>query len=173
MAPASSSVCAIKGKTSNFDEGLFASRSREKETIMPQLQRQPYVFVVDDEPVIATTLATILRLNGGFRARSFTQPLEALEAARVENPDLLITDVVMPLLSGIELAIQVRELCPDCKILLFSGQAATSHLLEAAGANGHNFELLVKPVHPADLLAKIRSLTNPKSSLESIDELRL
>jgi CheY-like chemotaxis protein len=92
-----------------------------------------------------------------------------LEAVRLDAPDLLITDVVMPLLSGIELAIQVRELCPDCKVLLFSGQAATAHLLDAAGANGHNFELLVKPVHPADLLAKIRSLTEPASAIESID----
>lgn len=137
---------------------------------MPQLQQQPSVFVVDDEPVIATTLATILRLNGGFRARSFTKPLEALEAIRLEAPDLLITDVVMPLLSGIDLAIQVRELCPDCKVLLFSGQAATAHLLDTARANGYNFELLVKPVHPADLLMKIRSLTEHAASLQTTDE---
>jgi DNA-binding NtrC family response regulator len=136
---------------------------------VPELQQMPSVFVVDDEPVIATTLATILRLNGGFRARSFIKPLEALEAIRVDAPDLLITDVVMPLLSGIELAIQVREICPECKVLLFSGQAATAHLLEAAGAEGHDFELLVKPVHPADLLAKIRSLTEPEASPDSGD----
>ncbi len=140
---------------------------------MPELQRQPSVFVVDDEPVIATTLATILRLKGGFHAISFTKPLEALEAVRHEAPDLLLTDVMMPLLSGIDLAIQVEELCPNCKVLLFSGQAATAHLLEAARAKGHDFELLVKPVQPADLLAKIRGLTEPPSSLESIDELQL
>jgi DNA-binding NtrC family response regulator len=140
---------------------------------MPELQRQPLVFVVDDEPVIATTLATILRLNGGFHARSFTKPMEALEAVRVEAPDLLITDVVMPVLSGIDLAIQVRAICPECKVLLFSGQAATAHLLDAARANGHDFELLVKPVHPADLLAKIRSLTEPPAPLDPGDELRL
>jgi DNA-binding NtrC family response regulator len=140
---------------------------------MPEMHQQPSVFVVDDEPVIATTLATILRLNGGFRARSFTKPLEALDAIRADAPDLLITDVVMPVLSGIELAIRVRELCPECKVLLFSGQAATAHLLDAAGARGYNFELLVKPVHPADLLAKIRSLTEPPASLNSIDEMHL
>jgi DNA-binding NtrC family response regulator len=126
---------------------------------MSQPQRQPYVFVVDDEEVIASTLTTILQLHGGFRARSFTKPIEALEAARLEAPDLLISDVVMPQLSGIDLAIQVRESCPNCKVLLFSGQAATTHLLDAASANGHNFELLLKPVHPADLLIRIKSLT--------------
>lgn len=71
----------------------------------------------------------------------------------------------MPLLSGIELAIQVREHCPNCKVLLFSGQAATSNLLEIAKANGQDFEVLLKPVHPADLLARIRNLTEPIAKL--------
>lgn len=126
---------------------------------MPQSQKQPRVFVVDDEDVIASTLAMILRLQGGFNARSFTKPHDALDAARLDPPDLLISDVVMPQLSGIELAIQVREHCPDCKVLLFSGQAATSGLLETAKENGYDFELLLKPVHPSDLLARIRNLT--------------
>jgi DNA-binding response OmpR family regulator len=111
-------------------------------------------------------------MHAGFAARSFTKPLEALEAARLEAPDLLIPDVVMPLLSGIDLAIQVRECCPDCKVLLFSGQAATVHMLDAARANGHDFELLLKPVYPADLLTKIRGLTEPKSSLQLTEQLQ-
>jgi DNA-binding NtrC family response regulator len=134
---------------------------------MLKLERQPFVYVVDDEEVIASTLAMILHMQGGFRTRSFSKPLEAFEAARLEAPDLLISDVVMPLLSGIELAIRVREHCPNCKVLLFSGQAATAHLLEAARASGYDFEVLMKPVHPADLLARIRNLTEPMLSLQS------
>jgi DNA-binding NtrC family response regulator len=65
----------------------------------------------------------------------------------------------MPLLSGIDLAIQVREHCPECKVLLFSGQAATASVLETARAEGYKFELLLKPVHPSDLLIRIRNLT--------------
>jgi len=137
-----------------------------------QTQKQPRVFVVDDEHVIASTLAMILRLQGGFHARAFTQPLEALEAARLDAPDLLISDVVMPLLSGIELAIQVREHCPDCKVLLFSGQAATADMLETARANGYDFDLLLKPIHPSDLLARIRNLTGPIPPLPSAEALQ-
>jgi CheY-like chemotaxis protein len=85
-------------------------------------------------------------------------PLEALQAAHDKAPDLLISDVVMPVMSGIELAVQVRALCPDCKVLLFSGQAVTANLLDKARAEGHDFELLLKPVHPSDLLAKIRAV---------------
>lgn len=122
---------------------------------MPETSKHPRVFVVDDEVIIATTLAMILRQQG-FDATSFSEPLKALEAARDEAPDLLISDVVMPQLSGIDLAIQVQELCPNCRVLLFSGQASTGHLLDEARASGHDFDLLSKPVHPADLLARIR-----------------
>jgi DNA-binding response OmpR family regulator len=75
-------------------------------------------------------------------------------------PDLLVTDVNMPLLSGIDLAIRIREHCPKCAVLLFSGVASTSELIEKASNEGHNFELLTKPVHPLELLNKIRSMTS-------------
>lgn len=113
------------------------------------------VFVVDDEPVIASSLAAILKANG-YDARSFTNPSEALESARTVEPDLVITDVVMPEMSGIDLAIRLKEECPNCKVLLFSGQAQTVDLLKAAHIQGHNFQLLSKPIHPKDLLARIK-----------------
>jgi DNA-binding response OmpR family regulator len=115
-------------------------------------------FVVDDEKVIADTLAVILRIQG-FASFSFANPFEALEAAGRRAPDLLISDVMMPQLSGIELAIRIKEMCPSCMILLFSGQAATQELLIAAREQGHHFELLAKPVHPSDLLERIRTQT--------------
>ena len=62
----------------------------------------------------------------------------------------------MPDMNGIEAAIHIRGFLPACKILLFSGQAATADLLENARARGHEFEILAKPVHPQDLLAKLR-----------------
>jgi DNA-binding NtrC family response regulator len=130
---------------------------------MPEQRRLPRVFVVDDEPVIASSLAIILR-QVGFDAKPFTEPLEALDAANSEAPDLLISDVVMPALSGIDLAIQMQERCPNCKVLLFSGQAATAGMLEDARANGHNFELLLKPVHPKDLLREIQRVTADSQS---------
>ncbi len=69
---------------------------------------------------------------------------------------LLITDVVMRGISGIEAAIEIEAMLPECKILLFSGQAATVDLLEHARAQGHEFEILNKPVHPRDLLQRVR-----------------
>lgn len=123
------------------------------------------IFVVDDEQVIAATLATILHMNG-FSARFFTQPLEALAAARLDIPDLLISDVAMPGLSGVDLAIQMRAQYPECKVLLFSGQAATFDLLEDARKQGYDFDLLEKPVHPTELLCRIGRLTNREAPIE-------
>jgi CheY-like chemotaxis protein len=119
----------------------------------------PQVFVVDDEPVIASTLAAILQMNG-FSAKFFTCPLEALAAARFESPDLLISDVAMPGISGIDLAIQMKIQHPTCKVLLFSGQASTLDLLQEARAKGHDFQLLSKPTPPAEFLLEIGSLVN-------------
>jgi DNA-binding response OmpR family regulator len=122
----------------------------------PALQRK-VVFVVDDEHVIANTLAIILN-NSGFAAHGFFSGQDAVDASDSLQPDLLVTDVVMPGMTGIEAAIIIRTRYPKCKILLFSGQATTMDLLILARSQGHEFEILAKPVHPEDLLAKIRSL---------------
>src|ERR1035441_559029 len=103
------------------------------------------VFVVDDEAIIATTLAVILR-NEGFETHSFTSPRDALKAARDDAPDLLVADVMMPEMSGIELAIQFQRSFSRCKILLFSGQAATADLLAKAQSEGYPFALLLPPL---------------------------
>src|SRR5215469_15964904 len=116
---------------------------------------KPKVLVVDDERVIADTLAIILN-QSGFDASAVYTGTDAVETARNNEPDLIISDVIMPDMNGIEAAIRIREILPGCKILLFSGQAATADLLEKARLDGHEFEILAKPVHPQDLLAKLR-----------------
>jgi CheY-like chemotaxis protein len=124
--------------------------------IMTLPRKQFRISVVDDEVLIASTLATVL-CNQGFDACFFTQPLQALQAAQYYAPDLLISEVSMPVLSGIELAIRVQRHCPNCKVLLFSGQPETTDLLKTSRANGHNFEVLPKPTHPIEILRKIQS----------------
>ena len=131
----------------------------------------PRVFVVDDEHVIAATLATILHMNG-FSARFFTNPVEALAAARLDAPDLLVSDVSMPGLSGVDLAIQIKAQYPACKILLFSGQATTLDLLKDARAQGHNFQLLQKPVHPSVMLSRVGEQSRRFQEVTNIHPLR-
>ncbi|MEG9437290.1 response regulator [Edaphobacter sp. HDX4] len=117
---------------------------------------KPRVLVADDEQVIANTLAIILN-QSGFEARAVFSGEKAVEILDTFQPDMLISDVIMTGMTGIEAAIVTRQRLPNCKILLFSGQAATADLLEKARVQGHEFEILAKPVHPTDLLAKLRS----------------
>jgi CheY-like chemotaxis protein len=112
------------------------------------------VLVVDDERCIADTLTTILR-KAGYEVAAAYDGLTALSHCEFFCPDLVITDVVMPGMSGIDMAILIRQRYPVCKVLLFSGQAATADLLEEARQSGHDFELLEKPIHPTELLAKL------------------
>ena len=123
---------------------------------MPENSHKPKVLVADDERVIADTLAMILN-QGGFHARVAYTGEKALELAAEFMPEMLISDVIMAGLNGIDAAIQIRAVLPNIKILLFSGQAATADLLEKARAQGYEFEILAKPVHPQDLLAKLRA----------------
>jgi CheY-like chemotaxis protein len=114
------------------------------------------VFVVDDEKTIASTTTTILQLSG-YEARSFANSLEALETAQIDCPDLVLSDVMMSELTGIDLAFRLKEICPVCKIILFSGQTkTTTDLLEAARREGHEFTVLAKPIYPTELLARIK-----------------
>lgn len=117
---------------------------------------KPKILVVDDERVIADTLVIILNRNG-FEATAAYSGESAVEMAQSIHPEMIISDVIMNDMNGIDAAIQIRSMLPKCKILLFSGQAATADLLEKARNQGHEFEILAKPVHPQDLLMHLRS----------------
>jgi CheY-like chemotaxis protein len=126
----------------------------KNDTVILPANGQPVVLIVDDEKVIADTLSMILS-RSGFSTMAAYDGFTALELARSARPDLLISDVVMPGMTGVELAITVTQTIPGCKVLLFSGQAATVDLLEKARNAGHNFTTLTKPIHPTDMLNRI------------------
>jgi DNA-binding NtrC family response regulator len=128
------------------------------------------IFFVVDEPVIASALVAILKMNG-FSAWAFSGPLKALAAAWWETPDLLISDVVMAELSGIELAIRMKALHPRCKVLLRSGHAGTLELLCDDRHRGNHFRLLLKPIFPTEMLSEINKtedVSQPKGGLHLI-----
>ena len=133
------------------------------------LETKPRVVIADDEEVIANTLAMILN-QAGFDARAVYSGESALELVRSFKPDMLISDVIMQGITGIDTAIMVRSILPSCKILLFSGQACTADLLEKARDQGHEFEILSKPVHPSDLLARMRIATPDPPKFAATDK---
>ena len=126
---------------------------------MPQLAAPgiQHVYVVDDEWAIAQTLAAILAREG-FQAHAFHNPGQALVRALSSPPDILIADVMMPGMTGIEMAIAMRRAGHNCRILLLSGQTASAELLAEARSRGYDFELLEKPIHPRQMLLRLGNL---------------
>lgn len=112
------------------------------------------ILVVDDEKRIADTLVAVLS-QAGYQVWSEYSGTAGLQKAAEVGPDLLIADVVMPDMNGVALSIAVQNLLPQCRFLLLSGQVVSQEIIRQASAQGHSFELLAKPVHPRDLLAKL------------------
>lgn len=119
-------------------------------------KKRPTVLVVDDERLIADTMAEILK-RSGFHAHCAYDGHSALELAIQFNPDYVLTDIVMPRMNGVQLAIAVRKALPTTQILLLSGQAGVTEILERGRKEGYSFELIAKPVHPEKLLQRLKT----------------
>jgi DNA-binding NtrC family response regulator len=115
------------------------------------------IIVVDDEPVIADTLVDILRGEGhdACAVSNGESAISLTKLMRPMRPDVLVTDVIMPGMDGVETAKEMMKLVPTCRIILFSGQAASTDLVSKAEAEGYSFEILAKPINSSILLATI------------------
>lgn len=114
----------------------------------------PVVLIVDDEPLITATLAEILR-NHGLAALTAVNGQAALDIAAVIPPQMLLSDVILDGMNGFELASEITRRVPDCEVILFSGEYSTCDVV-SHHSQGHEFLTLIKPVHPADMLAHVR-----------------
>jgi CheY-like chemotaxis protein len=129
-------------------------RSSEADARQPH-QNLPKILVVDDERLIADTLTEILEMSGFKVATAYDGP-EALEAVVRFRPDYLLSDVLMPRMNGVELAIAIQKMFPSTRILLFSGQAGISEILLEGQKQGFQFELIAKPIHPLKLIERLK-----------------
>lgn len=131
--------------------------SRQSDDMQANGERKPRVLVADDEAYITVTLQAILKLEG-FDVAIAEGGEEAVRKAREWEPDLVLSDVFMPDLDGIAAGMRIVEFLPACKVVLFSGHAVVHDLLEAARARGYQFEVLLKPIHPVELIAYLRGI---------------
>ena len=138
------------------NEDPILNASSELESPAPEVGK-PKILVVDDEKRIADTMCEILNFSG-FEATAAYDGWSALDAAAQCRPDYVLSDVLMPRMNGIELAIAIRQTRPATKILLFSGQAGISEILQNAQERGFTFDLIGKPIHPARLIERLKQL---------------
>ena len=155
MLPSLEPVPAISffwlGQADRFPE----QRKQNRRSKSPEpAKRPPRILVIDDEASIADSLIEILTEHG-CEAIAAYEGQAAIEFARQWCPDLVLSDVFMPRLNGIETALAIRKECPEARVVLFSGQAGTADILKQARDAGNDFELLRKPLHPEELLKRL------------------
>jgi DNA-binding NtrC family response regulator len=124
------------------------------------------ILIVEDEKVVADTLGQILSASG-YEIRVVYSAEDAIALIATWSPNVAILDVMLPKMNGIELALVLKENLPDCHALLFSGQPSVEVLMQKAKADGHQFEVMAKPVHPTVMLDAISTLLYPAPSEHS------
>jgi two-component system response regulator HydG len=116
------------------------------------------IMVVDDDVVTARFMTHVLGKRGGFEVCHAPDAQSALAMARSQSWDLVITDVEMPGMSGLELLRALREISRDLPVAVITGHASVDYAIQAIRSDADEF--LEKPVHPDDLIAAATMLVN-------------
>ena len=113
------------------------------------------IILAEDDNDMRRFLVKALQ-NAGYDVISFDNGLSAYQRLREEPFELLLTDIVMPEMDGIELARRASELDPDIKIMFITGFAAVA--LNSDAAARRNAKVLSKPVHLRELVNEVQKM---------------
>jgi DNA-binding NtrC family response regulator len=129
----------------------------EEKTSVPEPSEpeKQTILVVDDEPEVRALVREILELHG-YAVIDTGDPAEARRLTEAQPVHLLLTDVVMPIMNGIELAKRVEATSPTTKVVLMSGYST-------AAVKGSGSPLISKPFRANDLLSAVRQMLDSKS----------
>ncbi|HEY1362785.1 MAG TPA: response regulator [Xanthobacteraceae bacterium] len=113
------------------------------------------IILAEDDGDMRRFLVRALQ-NAGYEVISFDNGLSAYQRLREEPFELLLTDIVMPEMDGIELARRATELDPDIKIMFITGFAAVA--LNSDQSAAKNAKVLSKPVHLRELVNEVHKM---------------
>jgi len=123
------------------------------------------ILVVDDENVARQSLADILKLEG-YNVASAPNGQMAIEYVRTHPVDLMIVDLRMPGMDGLEVIQVVNQIAPDTEIVLLTAFASTDTAVQALRLRIHDY--LIKPVMPAQVIASVKKgLARRSAKLEA------
>ncbi len=117
----------------------------------------PRVLVVDDDPVILKLLQVNFEMEG-FDVVTATDGVDGLRAARQERPDVIVSDVMMPGMNGLELvaALSADDRTDTIPVMLLSARAQTTDI--AAGFDAGALDYVTKPFEPLELVERVHEL---------------
>ena len=117
------------------------------------------IFVVDDDQISLKNLRRILE-KAGYKVFTFSSPLRALTRLEEDNCDLLITDLKMPFMNGLELFNRAQRIHPSMEAIIITGYASLEGAVEATKEGA--FHYLAKPFHPDQLKSLVKQALEQK-----------
>jgi FixJ family two-component response regulator len=126
-----------------------------------------HIFFTDDEPKICRVIEEILEQNG-LKVSCFGCPVECIEELQVQRCDLLITDLKMPKMDGIDLMRETKQLNPLLPVLIITGYGDIPTAVEAIKAGATDF--IEKPLDKRSFVSKVRSLLPENGNRKHLDQ---
>ena len=131
---------------------------------MPSDKPNPFtgsrtILVVDDERALADAAATVLE-HQGYCALAVYSGAEAIALLRNIDFALVLSDVNMPEIDGVDVALKTRQTCPRTKVLLMSGIETSESIGRRPGCDGCPFQVMAKPFDIGQLLDNVKNLLN-------------
>ncbi|HMM28666.1 MAG: response regulator transcription factor [Chloroflexota bacterium] len=138
------------------------------------MEQQAYILVVDDEGAIRYSITKTLQ-RVGYHVEAAASGEEALEMMKNQDYDVVLTDIRMPGLTGVELLSKIKEQAPDAVVILLTGYASLETAIESLRLGAHDY--LVKPSSSQDIrnsvakgIERAQNLRNRRALLRSIRE---
>lgn len=135
---------------------------------MNSVEPSKTILVVDDEDINLDLMQGIL--EDSYRVECFSNGADCLQLCQQSAPDLVLLDVDMPDLDGLEVCRRLQDLQPQCPVIFVSAKGSNAERLEGYAAGGHDY--IVKPCDPQELLAKIELILQQKEQYRQLDDTR-
>ncbi|EPQ72088.1 putative two-component system response regulator [Mycobacterium marinum str. Europe] len=135
---------------------MTAPRSSAERVVMCRADGQPVsVLVVDDEPVLAEMVSMALRYEG-WNIATASDGASAIASARAERPDVVVLDVMLPDMSGLEVLHRLRKENPALPVLLLTAKDAVEDRIAGLTAGGDDY--VTKPFSIEEVVLRLRAL---------------
>ncbi len=135
---------------------------------MSQQERIPVVVIVDDEEMVLTSLRSFLALETDYKVLGFDAPEKALAAVREQTIDLVVSDYLMPKMTGIDFLLEVKKLQPFATRILLTGYADKENAIKAINEVGL-YQYIEKPWDNEDLKLVIQNGLERRFLMEQLE----
>ena len=136
---------------------------------MAEESRQPRIMLVDDEEMVLTSVRAFLSLETEYEIMTFSNPVEAAERLKNGGVDVVVSDYMMPHMTGLDLLRRSKELQPETTRILLTGHADKQSAIQAINEVGL-YQYLEKPWDNAQLLLVINGAIERTQLLRRLEE---